>query len=356
MDIQPFSVNDGDGIRTTIFLAGCPLRCKWCSNPEGFSCRQLVGWHSRKCIGCGECAAVCPEGLGIDLGKDRYAVAEDIAIENMTIENLSNESIANENIGNEELTDRCTACGKCVSVCPVGARVFMSRMMDAGEVLEQIQKHRLFYMQSGGGITFSGGEATAQPQFLRYLAEQIYDMGYDMAIETSGYFDFDPEVGDDLKWVFSHMDTIFMDLKLFDDEKHLRYTGVSNAKILKNIEKLGSLSCRAAGVNVPVNSMNGTEIDSVTGPKTEPNIVIRIPVIGGVNDDEENIRQSAAFVREKLPGAKMELLPYHELGRIKYEAIGLAYDRPLFKRPAKERMEHLCSIVTDEGVALADYR
>ena len=346
MDIQPFSVNDGDGIRTTIFLAGCPLRCQWCSNPEGFSCRQLVGWHSRKCIGCGECAAVCPEGLGIDLGKDRYAADDRSAFE----KNAPEKSAA------EMHKDKCTACGKCVSVCPVGARVFMSRMMHADEVLEQIQKHRLFYMQSGGGITFSGGEATAQPQFLRYLAEKIYNMGYDMAIETSGYFDFDSEDGDDLRWVFSHMDTIFMDLKLFDDEKHLRYTGVSNEKILGNIEKLGSLNSRTAGVHVPVNSMNGAEIDSVTGPKTDPKIVIRIPVIGGVNDDDENIRQSAAFVREKLPHARMELLPYHELGRIKYEAIGLAYDRPHFSRPTKERMEHLRSIVTAEGVDLADYR
>jgi pyruvate formate lyase activating enzyme len=325
MDIQPFSVNDGDGIRTTIFLAGCPLRCQWCSNPEGFSCRELVGWHQRKCIGCGECANVCPEGIGIDLAKERFSDAPE---------------------------DRCTACGKCVESCPVGARVFMVRRMEADDVLAKIQQHRLFYMQSGGGITFSGGEATSQPQFLRYLAEKIYDMGYDMAIETSGYFDLDAGAeSDDLRWVLAHMDMIFMDLKIFDDDKHRRFTGVSNKKILENIEKLGTLSIKndlsEIGQAISVSNAKG------------PRIVIRIPVIGGVNDDDDNIRRSAVFVHEKLPDAEMELLPYHEFGRIKYDAIGIPYPGDSargFERPSKEKMEHLRSIVTEEGVKSADFR
>lgn len=321
MDIQPFSVNDGDGIRSTIFMAGCPLRCQWCSNPEGFVQHELIGWHMRKCIGCGECANVCPEGIGIDLNKDR---------------------------------SKCTACGKCTSCCPTGARTYMVRLTDADDVLKDIQKHRLFYMQSGGGISFSGGEATSQPEFLKYLVDNIYDMGYNMAIETSGMFDWDmPEkyVGSaasegskssdtdqknsfvaqksEIVSILEKMDMIFMDLKFIDKDRHIKYTGVSNEKILANIAHLKNLNAEA---------------------------VIRIPVIGGINDDEDNIRRSAAYVHEHLPDASIELLPYHEFGRIKYEALGIEYDKSGFSRPSKERMEYLKRIISEDGVKLADFR
>lgn len=309
MDIQPFSVNDGDGIRTTVFLAGCPLRCRWCSNPEGFACRELVGWYMRKCIGCGACSAVCPQGIGIDLNAGR---------------------------------DKCVTCGACVSVCPAGARDYMVRLMDASDVLREIQRHRLFYSQSGGGVTFSGGEATQQQDLLRYLTRELYDMGYSLDIETSGYFDFD-RVSDILR----RMDLVFMDLKIFDDERHQLYTSVSNKKILANIARLSELPCEK---------------------------VIRIPVIGGVNDSEDNIRASARYVHTVLPEARMELLPYHELGRIKYEAAGVPYSPEIpdsiklssavepasipavFTRPSEEQMEHLRSIIREECVTLADFR
>ncbi|MBQ9179208.1 MAG: glycyl-radical enzyme activating protein [Firmicutes bacterium] len=293
MDVQPFSVNDGDGIRTTIFLAGCPLRCKWCSNPEGFFKSELVGWHKRKCIGCSECARMCPKGIGIDMNKSEI---------------------------------NCDACGKCVDVCPVGARVFMVREMTADEVIEKVQRHRLFYMQSGGGVTFSGGEATSQPEFLDFLSERIYDLGYDMAIETSGYFEFDK-----IESVLERMDLIFMDLKIFDDEKHKEYTGVSNVLIKENIAK-------------------------VAGMVPRKKLVVRIPVIGGVNDDAENIEQTARFVREHAPGAQVELLPYHEFGRIKYEAIGIEYEHPEFTRPEKEKINQLKDLVSNYGIEIADYR
>lgn len=291
LQVQPFSVNDGDGIRTTVFLAGCPLRCRWCSNPEGFRREPLVGWYARRCIGCKRCAEVCPEGIGIDLNLQR---------------------------------DRCTACGKCVEVCPKQARTWMVREADAEEILQEIQTHRLFYSMSGGGVTFSGGEATSQPEFLDCLTKRIYDMGYSMDLETCGYFDFD-SVRDSL----ARMDLIFMDLKHMDSARHEQLTGVPNEKILENIRRLGELPGQA---------------------------VIRIPVIGGANDDEENIRRSASFVRENLPKARMELLPYHTFGTIKYEALGLPYDHPEFTRPDAEHMQRLRKIVEEEGVTLADFR
>ncbi len=291
MQAQPFSVNDGEGIRTTIFMAGCPLRCKWCSNPEGFSQKPLVGWYERKCIGCGACTKVCPQGIGINMNLER---------------------------------DKCIGCGACVDVCPKGARSRLVTFRDADEVIAEVKKHSIFYQYSGGGVTFSGGEATAQPELLDYLTSKLYDMGYSLDIETCGYFKFES-----VKKSLERMDLIFMDLKHMDPDVHRQYTGVSNARTLKNIQNLNL---------VPAD------------------VVIRIPVIGGVNDSEENIRKSAAFVHKNLPKAKMELLPYHKFGTIKYEALGMELPSADFYRPTPEAMQKLKEIIVSEGVKIADYR
>ncbi len=291
MQIQPFSVNDGEGIRTDIFIAGCPLRCRWCSNPEGFLQKEVIGWHRRKCIGCGACSAVCPQGIGIEMDPDR---------------------------------DKCIACGACVRACPEGARAGMVTLMDADDVIREIHKHRLFYSYSGGGVTFSGGEATSQPELLDYLSRELYDMGYSLDIETCGYFDFDR-----VRPALGRMDLIFMDLKHMDPEVHRNYTGVSNERILENMANLRAL---------------------------QADIVIRIPVIGGVNNSEENIAASAAYVHDVLPQARMELLPYHRLGKIKYDALGMEFCQDDFYTPDKTEMESLREIITAQGVTLADYR
>lgn len=315
MQIQPFSVNDGEGIRTNIFMAGCPLRCRWCSNPEGFSQKELIGWHKRKCIGCGACASVCPEGIGIDM---------DAAVND------------GESVG---VTghDICIACGACASVCPEEARVRMVTLMDADDVIREVMKHRLFYSYSGGGVTFSGGEATSQPAFLEYVSRELYDSGISIDIESCGYFDFES-----VRPSLERMDLIFMDLKHMDPEVHKSFTGADNELILENIARLGSLR-HPGGERGP----EGQEA---------PEIVIRIPVIGGVNSSEENIAASAAYVHDVLPAAKMELLPYHSLGRIKYEAIGRPFDQDGFYTPDKEEMKKLRAVAAARGPEIVDYR
>ena len=153
MQEQPFSVNDGEGIRTTIFLAGCPMRCRWCSNPEGFGQKPLVGYYVKQCIGCGRCAEVCPQGIGIDLNDPA-------------------------------MRKKCTGCGKCAAACPKSARRQLVSVRDADEIIAAAKKFSMFYRASGGGITFSGGEATFQPELLNYLSEQLYDMGFSLDLET----------------------------------------------------------------------------------------------------------------------------------------------------------------------------
>lgn len=222
--------------------------------------------------------------------------------------------------------DRCISCGACVKACPEEARASMVTLMDADDVIREVMKHRLFYSYSGGGVTFSGGEATSQPAFLDYVSKKLYDSGLSIDLESCGYFDFES-----VRPALERMDLIFMDLKHMDPELHRQYTGVSNERILENIARLGSL-------------------------KQDPETVIRIPVIGGVNNSEENIAASAAYVHDVLPDAKMELLPYHSLGRIKYEAIGMPFGQEDFYTPDKEEMKKLRGIAAAQGIEITDYR
>jgi pyruvate formate lyase activating enzyme len=293
MEPQNFSVNDGMGIRTVIFFAGCPLKCQWCSNPESYTISKKVAHYEKTCIKCGRCRETCPYGIGISLNT---------------------------------LCERkqCSACGLCVKACPTNSRKSLIYNYNSEQILNIIEKQKIFYRYSGGGVTFSGGEATLQVAILRELVYKLYDQAIDLAIETSGYFNFD-----DVKDILGKMNLIFVDVKHMDEEKHKFYTGLGNEKILKNISKLNELK-------VPV--------------------VVRIPVIHGVNSDKENIRKTARFVKDNVDFPKIELLPYHSFGNSKYEALGLEITSVEFNTPSQGDLSELCTIIETEGVEVVSYK
>lgn len=293
MEPQNFSVNDGNGIRTIIFFAGCPLRCQWCSNPEGIADPNRVAYYHRTCIKCGRCAGICPFNIGMAL-------------------NLPAER------------EKCSSCGLCAGVCTNGSRKKLVHNYSCEQILELIDKQRIFYRYSGGGVTFSGGEATLQADTLRELTNRLYDKGIDLAIETSGYFEFEA-----VKDILEKQSLIFIDIKHMDSGRHREYTGVGNEKILENISLL-------AEMKVPV--------------------VIRVPVIDGVNSDTENIRKTARFVKENVLAPKIELLPYHSFGDGKYEALGLNKPSKAFKAPTKEHLGELYKIIEASGVEAVSYK
>ena len=293
MEPQNFSVNDGNGIRTVIFFAGCPLRCRWCSNPESYTCDRKIAHHKSTCIQCGSCARVCPKGVGMDLNSS-------------------------------EGRRLCCVCGLCVKVCPTNSRRDMVYRFGSEELLSIIEKQRIFYRYSGGGVTFSGGEAAMQEDMLRELVYKLYDKSIDMALETSGCFVFD-----EVKDILERLDLIFIDIKHMDDSRHRLYTGIGNEGILGNITRLDELG-------IPV--------------------VVRIPLIEGVNADEEHIQRTARFLRQNMKRPRLELLPYHQYGEEKYEALGMKKPPKRFKAPTEERIRVLHQIIEGEGVEIASYK
>lgn len=292
MEPQNFSVNDGDGIRTMLFFAGCPLACQWCANPEGLVKPNRVAYQPTSCIGCGHCTTICPAGIGIDLNAPGQRSS-------------------------------CTSCGRCVDVCPTHSRKQLVRRWSATEILDRLRRQLIFYRYSGGGVTFSGGEATLQPAILRYLVNDLYDQAVHLALETSGWFEF-AEVRD----ILEKLDLIFIDIKLMDPNKHRYFTGISNETILANIKRLNELTAE---------------------------VVVRIPLIDGVNADRENILATAQFVKTYLNNPTIELLPYHNFGDEKYEALGLSLPSRDFKTPDAAAINRLTELIKAQGVAVKNY-
>jgi len=259
-NIQRMSVHDGPGLRTTVFLKGCPLRCLWCSNPESQKTAPQMLYFDELCTGCGACAAVCPAGA-VSMSGGR------------SVRDL----------------EKCTHCGACAAVCSANAREMTGRLMTVAEVMDIVRKDELFYFNSGGGVTFGGGEPTAGGAFFLELLEAAKNAGYHVTVDTCGYC---PEERFDR--TIELADLLLFDCKHMDPQEHRTLTGVDNAVILRNMRAaLGS----------------GTEVR------------IRMPLMPGLNDSEDNIAAMAAFFAES--GRKtIEVMPCHAFGKSKYAALG----------------------------------
>jgi len=278
-NIQKFSIHDGPGIRTTVFFKGCPLSCIWCHNPESQSFEREMLWDSGKCTLCGKCASKCRRGaLEVSEVKLTYDRA------------------------------KCDFCGTCTDFCVNGAREIAGEELTAAEVLREIDKDRIFYEQSGGGVTFSGGEAMCQPDALAELARSCREKGIHVAVDTCGYAPFSS-----FEKVMEYTDLILYDIKLMDSSLHAEYTGKDSLLILENLKKLDS---RGASIN------------------------LRLPIIGGINDGDENIEKIIGFIKD-TGIREVNLLPYHDIARNKYARLGREYEDGRMSVPAEERMEEL---------------
>lgn len=290
-NIQKFSVHDGNGIRTTIFFKGCPLSCQWCHNPESqHYTQELLIYHNR-CTACGACVDRCPSGVNsiVDgvLKLDR---------------------------------SKCTVCGICTDWCVNNAREIAGKYYTVQELVKEAEKDRAFYEQSGGGITLSGGETLAQDMdYIEKLCRILFNKGYSVNIDTCGYAPYE-----NFQRVLPYVDTFLYDIKAMDPEDHKHYMGVDNALILENLKRL---------------SRDGAKIN------------LRIPIIGGVNDNEEFLDQIFTFLRDNdIHLTQVNLLPYHNTGAHKYGKLDRPYDEEeRLTVPSKERMEQFKNIFTQHG-------
>jgi pyruvate formate lyase activating enzyme len=268
-NIQKYSIQDGPGIRTTVFLKGCPLDCWWCHNPEGRSPKFEIVVVETRCIRCGECVKACP-----------HACSPAVP---------------------------CELCGACVEACPTGARQAVGKRISVDDVFAEIVKDGIFYDESAGGVTFSGGEPLMQPHFLKGLLEKCRSKGIHTAIDTCGY-----APAETLMALAPLVDLFLYDLKLMEEARHIEYTGVSNRLILENLKSLGQV---------------------------HDNIWIRIPIIPGVNDTEDQLEALARFAASIPVVRRVNLLPYHTTGVAKFRRLGQAYRLADVRPPSAGFME-----------------
>lgn len=279
-NIQGYSIHDGPGIRTVVFLKGCPLRCRWCANPENLSPSVQVGFLVNLCAECGRCAGACPNGA-ISAGTGRRIDR-----------------------------GKCTSCGACVKACYYDALVRYGDEYTSAEVFDKVRRDKMFYNTSGGGVTVSGGEPLVYAGFVSELFDMCHDSGINTCVETCGCV---PESA--IKLVMPSTDIFYYDLKLMDEAEHIKYTGTGNRQILKNAETLA-----AGGAN----------------------ILFRQPIIPGVNDNEENVRATAEFIRSlRREDIEIQLMPYHRMGSAKYDALDMPYELKSLQIMSAESIERL---------------
>ena len=287
--IQRYSTEDGPGIRTTVFMKGCPLRCLWCHNPEGQEFFTQIAFNDNRCIGCKSCVSACPRGA-IDFTVD----------------------------GPRTDRDKCKSCGKCAEACPTGARELIGKYMTAEEVFSEVEWDTLFYRSSGGGVTVGGGEPTMQPGFLVEFLRKCHEHDIHTALDTSGYARWNA-----LEEILKYVGLVLYDIKQIDPAKHAEYTGVSNELILENARKISKKG-------IPM--------------------LLRVPVIPGYNDGEDSIRHIMEFACTLESVAKVDLLPFHRLGEAKYRKLGRNYALEGTQPPDDAHMQELKRLVESFGI------
>ncbi|HEX2964946.1 MAG TPA: glycyl-radical enzyme activating protein [Syntrophorhabdaceae bacterium] len=290
-NIQRYSIHDGPGIRTTVFLKGCPLACLWCQNPESQLMKPQIFYNAERCVGCGRCITVCP--------VKAIAVAE-----------------------TKVKTDRelCTGCGTCIETCPEEARELVGKTMTVEEVVEEVMKDDIFYQRSGGGITISGGEPFTQPFFSAGILKLCKERNTHTAIETCGYAPWET-----VEKVLDYTDLVLFDIKHIVSQVHMRLTGVPNELILENAKRIWHER------HIPM--------------------WIRVPVIPGCNDSTDNIEALATFVVNELsPFVQLHLLPYHRLGESKVQQLEQSGTGLVTDPPDENHMQLLKEVMEAKGM------
>ena len=290
-NIQKFSIHDGDGIRTTVFFKGCPLKCEWCHNPETQRFEKEMQVDREKCTGCGTCASVCPNGA-VRMTEDHRPSWDPKA---------------------------CTFCGKCENFCPAGSREIVGREYTVKELTKELMKDQMFYEESGGGVTFSGGEVMSMDMdFILAMAKELKRQDVTLTIDTCGYVPYER-----FEKILPYVNTFLYDVKVMDPELHKKYMGTDNKLILENLIRLSQDGAR---------------------------IYIRIPTIKEVNGNEQNMKETIAFLKEHdIHPAGVNLLPYHDTGSGKYAKLGMEYKGTDLHAPDKEEMEALAALFVNAG-------
>lgn len=289
-NIQKFSIHDGDGIRTSVFFKGCPLRCQWCHNPETQRYQREMQFDRAKCLGCGSCEKVCPNGA--------IAMQDGIPIIDREV---------------------CTLCGKCVNYCPEGLREIIGQEYTVKALVKELLKDQMFYEDSGGGVTLSGGEVmTMDTDYILAIMKELRRQDVTVTIDTCGYVPYEK-----FEAVLPYVDTFLYDVKVMDPELHKKYIGVDNQRILDNLVRLASDGAR---------------------------IYIRIPTIKEVNGNEKNMRETIGFLKEHdIHPAQVNLLPYHDTGSGKYPKLDMEYKGTDLHAPSKEELEVFRQLFIDAG-------